>query len=218
MGHKMQKFAIAPELWKPVVDYEGLYEVSNYGRIRSLDKHANQTNTGPRRINRTTFYHGKILKPFTFSKTGYLGIELNHNSIAKKHLVHRLVAAAFIPNPNNLPQVNHKDENKSNNHVDNLEWCTRQYNNAYGTARQRQAATLFKGVIQINKDTGKIIQEFCSITDAAKSTGTNRVKIGCVCRGTRKTAGGYVWKYAIATNKEYPAPKKYRVANYRDQS
>ena len=114
------------EEWRPVVGYEGLYEVSSYGRVRSLDKYDS--------MNR--FLRGRILRLFT-DGLGYLRAQLYSNSKRKSFLVHRLVAQAFIPNPDNLPQVNHRDENPSNDNVDNLEWCDGKYNVNYGTRIDR---------------------------------------------------------------------------------
>lgn len=114
------------EEWRPVIGYEGLYEVSSYGRVRSLDKYDS--------MNR--FLRGRILRLFT-DGLGYLRAQLYSNSKRKSFLVHRLVAQAFIPNPDNLPQVNHRDENPSNDNVDNLEWCDGKYNVNYGTRIDR---------------------------------------------------------------------------------
>lgn len=112
------------EIWKPVVGYEGLYEVSNLGRVRSIRRN-------------------KILN-LKKERDGYIRISLCSNGVEKMYQVHRLVAKAFIPNPDNLPQINHKDEVKSNNVVDNLEWCTVAYNNSYGTRLQRVRETGLK--------------------------------------------------------------------------
>ena len=114
------------EIWRPVVGYEGLYEVSSLGRVRSLDKYDS--------INR--FCEGRILK-LSSDRLGYLRAQLYSNSKRKSFLVHRLVAQAFIPNPDNLPQVNHIDENPSNDNVENLEWCDGKYNVNYGTRIDR---------------------------------------------------------------------------------
>ena len=114
------------EEWRPVVGYEGLYEVSNLGRVRSLDRYD--------RMNR--FCEGRILK-LSADRLGYLRAQLYSSSKRKSFLVHRLVAQAFIPNPDNLPQVNHRDENPSNDNVDNLEWCDGKYNVNYGTRVDR---------------------------------------------------------------------------------
>ncbi len=106
------------EIWKDIEGYEGLYQVSNLGDVRSL-KYA-----GGNKV--------KILKQGNVN--GYKRVSLHKNNKQKNYFVHRLVAMTFIPNPNNLPLVNHKDENKTNNSVDNLEWCTQKYNINYGSA------------------------------------------------------------------------------------
>ena len=113
------------EEWKDIIGYEGLYQVSNLGRVRRS---------------------GKILKG-GYNNKGYHTINLCKKGISKSFFVHRLVAIAFIPNPNNLPIVNHKDENPKNNCIENLEWCTYKYNANYGTARERQAQTYFNNRI-----------------------------------------------------------------------
>ena len=113
------------EIWKDIDGYEGLYQVSNLGRVKSL--HHNKE---------------KILKG-SYNSKGYYFVKLCKNGISKSIFVHRLVAQEFIPNPDNLPIVNHKDENPRNNNVDNLEWCTQKYNANYGTVRERQAQTYF---------------------------------------------------------------------------
>ena len=121
------------EVWKNVVGYEGLYQVSNLGNVRSVDRNIFNGKTLAKK-------RGKTMKSYVV-RNGYVSTRLSKNGEVKNCLVHRLVAMAFIPNPNNLPQVNHKDENKQNNHVDNLEWCDRLYNNNYGTAKARHSAS-----------------------------------------------------------------------------
>ena len=162
------------EIWKPVVGYEGVYEVSSFGRVRSFK----QTSKG------------KILKAFK-DTSGYWRVCMNTN---EQHSVHRLVAQAFIPNPNNLPQVNHKDEDKTNNRVDNLEWCDRKYNMNYGTLQERRIRKVFKPILQYTKD-GVFIKEWESIVSAAQQTNISRKHISDCCCGRGKTAGGYVWKH-----------------------
>ena len=126
------------EIWKDYKDYEGLYQASNLGRMRSLDRWVKGPNSSIR------FCKGRILKPCT-TKDGYLLVNLCKNGKVKSFLVHRLVAEAFIDNTDNLPQVNHKDENKLNNNVDNLEWCDAQYNSNYGTRTERLSKSKING-------------------------------------------------------------------------
>lgn len=119
------------EIWKDIKGYEGYYQVSNLGRIRSLDRYiATVGNPSGQRLIR-----GKILRPskrvMSNGKDGYYSVTLYKRGVDTLFNVHRLVAETFIPNPNNLPCVNHKDENKHNNMADNLEWCTIGYNNKY---------------------------------------------------------------------------------------
>ena len=109
------------EVWTDVKHYDGLYKVKKYGRVWSCNN------------NKYLAIHTK--------SNGYQFVQLYKNGKMRNEYLHRLVALAFIPNPNNLPQVNHKDENKLNNYVDNLEWCDCKYNNNYGTARQRSVTT-----------------------------------------------------------------------------
>lgn len=110
------------EIWKPVVGYEGLYEVSSLGRVRSLDRYDSNNH----------FLKGRILRLCVDTK-GYLKVGLSSNGKVKTYMVHRMVVEAFIPNPDNLPEVNHIDEDKKNNRVDNLEMCDRKYNMNYGS-------------------------------------------------------------------------------------
>ena len=125
------------EEWRPIEGYEGLYEVSSYGRVRSLDRYVKYSN------GRIHLYKGKVLSPIK-DTDGYLKVNLYCNGKNKKCLVHRLISQAFIPNPLGLPQVNHRDEDKSNNSIDNPEWCTAKYNINYGTARIRSRDTKIK--------------------------------------------------------------------------
>ena len=125
------------EIWRPIEGYEGLYEVSNTGRVRSLDMYV-KCGYGSYRLRK-----GKVLSP-VIKDNGYLQVGLYYNGKYKMFLVHRLVAQAFIENFDNLPEVNHLDEDKSNNSVDNLEWCDRSYNLKYGTVRIRSINTKIK--------------------------------------------------------------------------
>ena len=121
------------EIWRPVVGYEGLYEISSYGRVRSMDRYD----------GRNHFIKGKLLKNKD-NGNGYLICSLSKNGIVKNKYIHRLVVEAFIERPDGLYEVNHKDENKKNNSVDNLEWCDKKYNNTYGTRIEREIKTKIK--------------------------------------------------------------------------
>lgn len=114
------------EKWKDIEGYEGKYQISNKGRVKALNF---------RRTTKEKIISGRNNK-------GYQAVELWKFGKRKSYLVHRLVALSFVPNPDNLPQINHKDENKLNNNADNLEWCTQFYNNIYGTRLQRVSKTL----------------------------------------------------------------------------
>jgi len=165
------------EIWKPVVGYEGLYEVSSMGRVKSLKR-----NTA---IDR-------ILKPHNTKK--YFQVCLCKNGIIAYKTVHRLVAEAFIPNPDNLPEVNHKDENKLNNEISNLEWISRIGNLTYGTRLQRIGRAKAKAVKAFDAE-GVLVGEYTSINEAAEATGLAPINISRCCRGIYKRSGGYKWQY-----------------------
>ena len=171
------------EIWKDKKDYEGLYQVSNFGRIKSL----NYNHTGKE----------KILKQY-YDSNGYKIICLCKNNIKTTYLVHRLVAEAFIPNPNNLPQINHKDEDKTNNHVNNLEWCDAKYNHNYGTINERISKSQINGkrskiVIQYNLD-GTFVREWPSTMECGRN-GYDQSSVADCCRGKLKTYRGFIWEY-----------------------
>lgn len=182
------------EIWKPIKGYEGYYQVSNLGNVRSLDRIVTYSN------NKIYLYKSRIRKPYK-DRGGYLTCDLRKNSKGKNAKVHRLVAEAFIPNPNNLPQVNHRDEDKTNNHVENLEWCDGKYNVNYGTAIQRSAEKrlnspkLSKPVLQLDLETNQIIAEYPSARGAERQLNIYNGGISYCCRGERKTAGGFKWVY-----------------------
>jgi hypothetical protein len=123
------------EEWKPIMGYEGVYEVSNLGRVKSLERVVPFGRA-------TRVIKEKLLKQVKKGTCSYYSVNLPIKGKQHWKLVHRLVAQAFLPNPNNYTEVNHKDENKENNSITNLEWCDREYNHFYGTARERQSATL----------------------------------------------------------------------------
>ena len=124
-----------PVVRKPVVGYEGYYEVDQFGRVFSVERVISVDDNG-RKYEKPV--SGKQMKQ-CLKNNGYKSVSLTKGGVTKAFYVHRLVAEAFIPNPDNLPMVNHKDEDKTNNFLENLEWCTAQYNNTYGTARKRRA-------------------------------------------------------------------------------
>ena len=196
------------EIWRDVKGYEGLYQVSNLGRIKSLERFI-KTRKNKNGMNGYIHKQESIRIP-TKDYKGYLRLNLCKEGKQKPFKVHRLVAQAFIPNPNNLPQVNHKDENKENNCITNLEWCTNEYNHNYGT-RNKRVAEKQKGrkipfeqiknkiaVLQINKDTNEVIRKYDSIKEAQICCGvkTHYSHIGACCKGERKTAYGFKWRYA----------------------
>lgn len=144
-------------------------------------------------VYRQTLTRLKPLKPVITQN--YYRVCLRDNGIQKNIYVHRLVAEAFIDNPNNLPCVNHKDENKLNNSVENLEYCTPKYNANYGTRNKRMSATKKKNpIIQLGID-GEYLNTYLGIKDAQIATEVNRNSIRAVCNGKRESAGGYKWKY-----------------------
>ena len=169
------------EVWKDILGYEGLYKISDKGRVKSIG-----------------YKKERILKPGR-DKYGYLLVSLCKNHKIKYCHIHRLVALTFILNPNNLPQVNHKDEDKTNNRVENLEFCDRKYNCNYGTRIQRineknTNGKLSKPVIQYTK-TGEFIKKWKSTKDVERNLGYACGHISNCCNGKYKSAYGYVWRY-----------------------
>ncbi len=170
------------EEWKDIEGFEGYYQVSNYGRVKSFRK--------------ATRYGAKneyILKN-AVANHGYCQVTLYTPSKREKHTVHRLVAKAFVPNPYNLPQINHKDENVLNNRADNLEWCTPKYNNSYGTARFRMAITKGQMIDQFLPN-GQFIARYACLSIASKFSGVSKRVIAAQCRGEYQVSYNYLWKY-----------------------
>lgn len=173
------------EVWKDINGYEGFYQVSNLGRIKSLSRKV---------------WTGKYLKNIeekiksnAYCK-GYDCIHLYKNGEYKQFRINRLVAETFIPNPNNLPEVNHKDEDKINNKVDNLEWCTSKYNANYGTRNVRVAEKTRKKIIGVNLKDGSQLE--LSHSEVAKEYGLNPSAIRNNLIGLSKSSGGFRWQYA----------------------
>ena len=164
------------EIWRDIEGYEGLYQVSNKGRVKSL--------LGPCE---------RILKP-GIDTSGYLLVKLCKNGVALSKRIHRLVAQAFIPNPHNLPQVNHKDENKLNNCVNNLEWIRHIDNCNYGTRNERMGYSLSIPILQYSKS-GDFIREWPGALEVERVLGINNGNINSCCRGRYKSAGGFIWRY-----------------------
>ncbi len=168
------------EIWKDVQGYEGLYQVSNFGKVKSF---------------RASAKFGKpeemLLKP-SLINSGYYVVTLYKEKEKHKFQIHRLVADTFIPNPLCLPCVNHKDENKLNNNVDNLEWCTYQYNNNYGTARIRASETKANPVIQKTLK-GDVLAVYKSPRVASQLLCVDYVNLVNWCRAG--IGNGYMWQY-----------------------
>lgn len=167
------------EIWKPIKGYEGLYEISNMGRIKGLERKSK---------NRT---YPLILLKLKKDTHGYLQAFLYKNNIRKTYLVHRLVASAFIDNPNNYKEINHIDEDKTNNKISNLEWCSRIYNVNYGNRTLKTTKKVKQ--YDLNKN---YIKTWNSMSEAAQKLKIHVSGISGCCKGINKTCGGYIWKYA----------------------
>ena len=164
------------EVWRDIPGYENLYQASNRGRIRS---------------NKTILKQSLV--------RGYLAVCLCKEKKQKNYYVARLVALTFIPNPNNLPQVNHKDEDKTNNSVENLEWCSAAYNLNYGNHNKKMQQSLTNGktskpVSQYSL-TNSLITTYPSTAEASRQTGISNGCINECLHHKRKTAGGYIWRF-----------------------
>jgi len=176
------------EVWKDIKGYEGRYQVSNIGRVKSLERTAPVKNGSKRTVRE------RILKPSP-DQDGYLYVILyDDSSKKKKFFVHRLVCEAFHKNPENKPCVNHIDENKANNVVSNLEWCTVTENINYGTRTAKSAKALSKSVGQYTPN-GELVKVWKSTMEVERQLGVSNGNISAVARGKFKTAYGYVWKY-----------------------
>lgn len=175
------------EEWKDIPGYEGIYQASTHGRIQSLDIWIREKN-GKERLHK-----GRLLKMYKIHN-GYLCVCLQTKGVRKHFLVHRLIALTFIPNPQCLDTVNHKDENKDNNYVDNLEWQTLYQNNRHGTRDDRMRKSLSKPVLQYTLS-GVFMKEFESLAAVKRELGFNASSVNKAARGIYKSSNGYIWKY-----------------------
>lgn len=179
------------EEWKDIKGFEKVYQISNYGRLKSLERLAKIKN-GYRKVKE------RILKP-SIGTCGYFQYPLKYNGKKKTILIHIEVAKCFIENKNGFKEVNHKDEKKLNNFVENLEWCDRKYNNIYGKRKENEIKTQQnthpsrKKIQQFNKN-GDLIAVYQSEREAERYTKILHNNISNCVKGKRKTAGGYIWK------------------------
>ena len=172
------------EIWKDVVGFEGLYQVSDLGNVRNYEK---------------TIWNGRhmpqIILATRVCKTGYVDVHLCSNGKHHAKRLHRLVAQAFLPNENDFPEINHKDEDKTNNSLANLEWCNSHYNVNYGTCIKRRSENHKKQIIQ--KDlSGNFIKSWNGFITVERELGIWASCVRQCCMGRNKTAGGYCWEYA----------------------
>lgn len=165
------------EEWKDIVGFEGLYKVSNMGRVMSFNHPQGRRSKG------------WIMKPGHYTN-GYLFITLCKDKRHHTYSISRLVAKHFVPNPQGYPEVNHIDEDKENNRADNLEWCDRKYNCNYGHRND----PISTPIVQLTLD-GKFVKEFRSQQEASRITGIQQSDISRCCAGRRKSTKGYTWRY-----------------------
>lgn len=184
------------EIWRDIKGYEGIYQVSSKGRVKSLERVTVDS------IGRKHHRKERILKDHMYK--GYLYVRLYDGP----KRIHRLVAEVFIPNLENKPQVNHKDENKTNNKVENLEWMTAKENLNYGTRNERSAKALSKPVAQYTKD-GEFVKIWPSQSEAERQLEISPGNICNALQGRYKTCGGFVWKYTKLKRTNYIGGFKY---------
>jgi len=186
------------EIWKDIEGYERYYQVSNIGRVRSLDRIVKHS-AGRERIS-----YGKVLSQ-SLDGGGYPTVGISKDGCAKRVHIHRLVAVAFIPNFDNSPEVNHLDENKLNNRANNLEWCTRKENERWGTKRERCILhTDYRAISEKNSKqlvqmdlSGNVIKVWKSLASLCRSTGFSQGNISMCCNGKySKPLYGCTWKYS----------------------
>jgi len=171
---------MANEVWCDIKGYEGIYQVSNLGNVKRLG------GTPWRKKDR-------LLTPKLASQGGYPQVTLSKECKATCFYVHRLVAEAFVPNPNGYPEINHKDENKENNCASNLEWCDRKYNINYGTLKARLSAIHLRAVKQYTRD-GQFVRYYPS-EKSTKADGFTPQCVSQVCNGKQKLHKGFFWEF-----------------------
>lgn len=184
------------EIWKDIIGYEGYYQVSNFGNIKRIISK-----------NRPK----ELIRKIVYKRNGYATVLLSVRQKVKLVHVHRIVAIAFIPNTENKAEVNHKDLNKKNNHISNLEWVTKLQNMQHVNSLKKWSNNAKSGkenkrsipVIQLSKD-GTIIKEWVNGLQASKELNIATGDICKVCKGNRKSAGGYIWKYKPHQQKSIP--------------
>lgn len=170
------------EEWRDVLGFEELYQVSNLGKVRTIKK-------------------GEAEMSQQENRNGYLTVHLRNKGVERRAMVHRLVAEAFIPNPDEFRDVNHKNGNKADNRVENLEWVSHSDNMTHSF---RELGKNVRHIVQIGLD-GTFIERWNSIAEAAEATGICRTDIGACCRGERTMAGAFEWEY----EEDYEEPKEY---------
>lgn len=182
------------EIWKNIPNYIGYYQISNFGRVKSLTRKVKSSRS---KIEYRTV-NERIIKS-RIDKYGYETVILRKENTDKHFTIHRLIAICFIPNPENLPSINHIDENKLNNTVENLEWCTVKYNNSYNNRQEKINLSLRekvkgKEILQFDSE-WNLLQEFKSLRDMQRQTGFSRIQVKRVCNGLQEQSYGYFWKF-----------------------
>lgn len=184
------RYNIMQEDWKDINGFEGYYQISNFGRVKSVERVVKRKNGTIMKVSE------KIRKLF-YTTDNYSYVVLSKNGKHKTFLVHRLVAENFLSNPNNLPCVNHKDENKQNDCVDNLEWCSYEYNNTYKNIHlRRNQDNVCRMVIQYDLDMHEI-KRWNSTAEAAKYYNIQAANICACCTYRRNHCAGFKWRYFI---------------------
>lgn len=206
----MKVLSVKQEVWRDIEGYEGRYQISSFGRVKSLERYEPTIVKGTQCIRLTK---GRILKQ-QINRYGYayVCIKKRGEKRQKNIMIHKLVGSAFIEKPDGCDQINHIDENKLNNRFDNLEWCNVQYNLSYGNHNRNVSAALKgkkksdshrkkiidtrikKPVVKIDKETLFVLKIYPSMREAERDTGIFLSSISACCKGIVKTAGGFIWK------------------------